>query len=167
MDLTDLTFLYAYNRWANAKVLEASRQVAPEALFAPAQTSFGSLMGTLAHILGTEIAWRLRMQEGISPTRLETAADFPTLAALAARWREEEVKMRGFIESLSAEDLRRWVSYTTLGGKPQGSTLWRALTHLILHSMQFRGEAGVVLAGLGHSPGDLDLLLYMRETDQR
>lgn len=167
MDANDLRLLYAYNRWANARVLEAAQWVAPEQLFAPVQVSFASLMGTMAHILGTEVTWRTRLQEGISPSRVPGVEDFPTLDALVARWREEENKMQGFVESLQSGDLERWVEYTTTSGKPQGSTLWRALVHVVNHGTAFRAEAGVVLAGFGHSPGDLDLILYLRESGQR
>ncbi len=167
MDKSDLVLLFAYNRWANAKVREACGRLAPEQLVAPAQVSFGSLFGTLAHILAAEMAWRMRMQEGLSPNRLANAADFPTPEALTTRWSEEEVKMQGLVESLHDEDLGRWVEYTTTSGKRQGSTLWRALVHVVNHGTQFRSEAGVVLSGFGQSPGDLDLLLYLRETDQR
>jgi uncharacterized damage-inducible protein DinB len=167
MDINDLILLYAYNRWANAKVLEASRWIAPEQLFAPVQVSFGSLMGTLAHILGAEVTWRTRLQEGASPTRVLTVEDFPSLDALTAYWREEENKMQGFVESLQCGDPERWVEYSTTGGRPQGSTLWRALVHVVNHGTAFRAEAGVVLAGFGHSPGDLDMILYMRESGQR
>ncbi len=167
MDTNDITLLFAYNRWANAKVLEASRWIAPEQVFAPVQVSFGSLMGTLAHILGTEITWRLRLQEGISPTRVINAADFPTLGELEMKWHEEQNRMQGFVESLNNEDLVLWVEYKTTSGKPQGSTIWKALAHVVNHGTQFRSEAGVVLTGFGHSPGDLDLILYLRESGQR
>lgn len=167
MDTSNLTLFFAYNRWANAKVREACNWVTPEQLVAPAQVSFGSLLGTLAHILGTEITWRMRLQEGVSPTRLLTIDDFPTLDSLNARWREEENKMQGFVESLEEADLGGWVDFNTTSGKPQGSTLWKALLHVVNHGTQFRAEAGVVLAGFGHSPGDLDLILYLRESGQR
>ncbi len=167
MDKSDLTLLFAYNRWANAKVRDACGRLAPEQLTAPAQVSFGSLFGTLAHILAAEMAWRVRMQEGLSPDRLLIAADFPTPQALTTRWQEEEARMQGFVESLRDEDLNRWVEFTTTSGKRQASTLWRALVHVVNHGTQFRAEAGAALSVFGQSPGDLDLILYLRETDQR
>jgi uncharacterized damage-inducible protein DinB len=124
-------------------------------------------MGDLAHVLGAEITWRMRMQEGVSPNRLAAAGDFPSLEALTARWREEESKMQAFVDSLRDEDLNRWVEFVRTSGEPQGSTLWKALIHVVNHGTQFRGEAGAALAGFGHSPGDLDLILYLRESDQR
>jgi uncharacterized damage-inducible protein DinB len=167
MEKSDLVLLYAYNRWANARVLEACRRLTWEQLVASIPASFGSLIGTLAHILGAEITWRRRMQEGISPDRMVSARDFSTLEELVALWQEEENKMRAFVESLRDEDLVRWVEYTRTSGEPQGSTLWKALVHLVNHGTQFRGEAGAALAAFGQSPGDLDLILYLRESDQR
>lgn len=167
MDKSDLILLFGYNRWANARVLDACANLPAEALFVPAQVSFGSIMGTLAHILGAEIAWRQRMQEGISPTRLPDASDFSDLQTLTACWKEEEAAMQRFIESLDEVSASRVVEFTTLSGKPQHSTLWKALAHVINHGTAFRAEAGAALGALGHSPGDLDLLHYLRETDQR
>ena len=167
MHPTDLQLLYAYNRWANARVLAACQGLTPDQLFAPAQASFGSLMGTLAHTFTTERFWRLRLEEGISLKQLESANAFPSLEVIVERWREEEVRMQRFIESLDPYALDRWVEYTTTSGKPQGNTLWKALTHLVFHGMQFRAEAGVILSAMGRSPGDIDLLYFLRETDQR
>lgn len=167
MDKSDLILLFGYNRWANARVLNACAELPAEALFAPAQVSFSSIMGTLAHILGAEIAWRQRMQEGVSPARLAEAADFPDLQTLTARWHEEESAMQRFIDGMDGEAPSRLVQYTTTSGKPQQSTLWKALAHVVNHGTAFRAEAGAALGALGSSPGDLDLIHYLRETNQR
>ncbi len=167
MDNNDLQLLFGYNQWANARVLNACSALPAETLFAPAPISFGSIMGTLAHILGAEIAWRQRMQEGISPTRLPDATDFSDLQTLIACWKEEEAAMQHFIDGLDEAGASRVVAFTTLSGKPQHSTLWKALAHVVNHGTAFRAEAGAALGALGHSPGDLDMIHYLRETDQR
>lgn len=167
MEPKELVFLFDYNRWANARVLRACQDVPAEALFAPAQCSFGSLMGTLAHTYGAEVIWRLRLLEHKPPTRIANAADFASLAELRVQWSEEEARMQRQVAALTHEDLDRWVEYSTLTGKPQGSTLWKGLVHLVMHGMQFRSEAGMLLSALGHSPGDLDFIFFQRETDQR
>ena len=167
MERDDLLLLLGYNRWANDRVLAACRGLTPEQLLAPAAVSFTNLLGTLAHVLGSEQAWRLRLQTGVSPERMLSARDFAGLDDLEALSQREAAALRAFVESLGPDDPQRWVEYTTTSGERQGSTLWRALAHLVNHGTQFRGEAGAALAVLGHSPGDLDFLLYQRETDQR
>ena len=167
MKRDEIALLFKYNAWANARILSACRRLAPEQLHAPAPCSFNNLIGTLTHIYIAERLWRLRTQEGISPGSQEIKLNFPDLDSLTARWQAEEEALLNFTNGLSEAELDRWVEYTTTSGETQGSTLWKILQHLALHSMQFRAEAGTILAALGHSPGDIDLIFYLRETDQR
>jgi len=167
MNCKDLLLLLDYNEWSNAKILAACHQLPVEELMATRESSFGSLMGTLVHIYAAERAWRLRIKEGISPKKLAGTSDFSSLEALETAWHEETALIRDYIASLTDEDMERWTSYTTTTGWPQGSTLWKAMVHVVMHGMQFRAEAGLLLAGLNCSPGDLDLVLYLRESDQR
>jgi uncharacterized damage-inducible protein DinB len=160
---SDILTLYDYNYWANARVLGASAKVTPEQFVAPARVSHGSLRGTLAHILGTEIVWRLRCQEGISLAAVPTESEFPSLESLVQRWRDEEKAMRAFLASLKDEDVARVVHYTNTKGVPFENILWKILVHVVNHGTQFRAEAGVVLTEYGQSPGDMDLILFLRE----
>ncbi len=159
---SDILTLYDYNYWANARVLDASSQVTPEQFVAPARLSHGSLRGTLAHILGTEIVWRMRCQEGISPPAVPDEKDFLSLESLVSRWQDEEKIMRAFLQSLDEQALAGSVQYKTTRGVPYENTLWKLLVHVVNHGTQFRGEAGIVLTDYGHSPGDLDFLFFMR-----
>jgi len=158
-----MTMLYDYNYWANARVLNATTRVSREQFTAPARLSHGSLHGTLAHVLGTEVVWRVRCQEGLSVSALPGEGELPTLDALQTRWAEEERKMRGFLASLSDENLNSKLPYKTTKGVPFENVLWHLLVHVVNHGTQFRGEAAVALTEYGQSPGDLDLLAFLRE----
>ena len=163
MNKTDIAVLYDYNYWANARVLGAATRASREQLDAPARLSHGSLRGTLVHILATEIVWRTRFQEGISLSALPAESEFPTLAALEARWKDEERKMRGYLASRTDEDLGAKLPYKTTKGVPFANVLWHLLLHVVNHGTQFRGEAAVALTEYGQSPGDLDMLAFIRE----
>jgi uncharacterized damage-inducible protein DinB len=167
MHKDEIILLYEYNRWANHRVLDACGDLTEAQLTAPAPVSHGSLMGTLAHIFGAEVAWRLRLSGGISTGRLVEAEDFLSLSQLTGRWRDEEQMMQSFLESLDEGNFERWVGYTMRSGPQEGNVLWKGLVHVVFHSSQFRGEAGAALAALGRSPGDLDFLQFLREADKR
>ena len=163
MRQADIQTLFDYNYWANARVLNAAAQVSESQFIAPARLSHGSVRGALAHILAAEVIWRLRCQEGISPVALFNENEFPTLASLRRRWTEEEQAMRAFLSQLNDEAVNQPVHYKTTKGVPQETILWHILIHVVNHGSQFRGEAAVALTEYGQSPGDLDLIAFLRE----
>lgn len=167
MRKTDIDLLFSYNRWANAKILACCAGLTADELSAPAAVSFGSLLGTLVHILGAESLWRVRLQHGTSPSQMLHITEFPDLASLQNRWQEEEVAMRNFLALLKDAEMERKVRFTRLNGSEEEATAWKALVHVVLHGMQFRAEAAVVLSDLGRSPGDLDFIYYLRDIGAR
>ncbi len=152
--------LYDYNYWANAKILDAAGQVNDAQFIEETPDSHGSLRGTLVHTVGAEWMWRSRWQ-GTSPTNELREADLPTLEAIRARWHEEEQQMRAFLSALQDEDVQRVVQYTNTEGKTYAAPLWQMMAHLVNHGTQHRSEAAAILSRLGHSPGEIDLLIFI------
>lgn len=107
----------------------------------------------LAHTLSTERSWRSGWRGQGRPAALDED-DFPTVAALAARWRDDETAMRAYLDSLTDADL---------SGKFHDFTLWHCLAHVVNHGTQHRSEVAMLLTGFGHSPGDLDLVFFVRD----
>ena len=165
MQKKEILLLYEYNYWANARVLDAAANVAEPQFVTAANLSHGSLRGTLLHMLSAEWIWRMRCQEGISPSAFLSEQEMPTLAMIRSRWQTEEQAMRSFLQGLADQDLGNTVHYTTTRGVSHKNALWHLLVHVVNHGTQFRGEAGVLLAEYGHSPGDLDLIAFLREED--
>jgi uncharacterized damage-inducible protein DinB len=163
MQKTHILSLYAYNRWANHRILQATEHLDASQLLAPTPVSHGSLRGTLVHILGTEWIWRLRCQESLSSPALLAEEQFPALEVLQTLWREEENAWRAFLEGLDDEALQRVVHYSNTKGVPFATPLWQILFHVVNHGTQFRSEAAVVLTSYQHSPGDLDYIAFVRE----
>jgi uncharacterized damage-inducible protein DinB len=165
MRAAEIQELYDYNAWANDLVLRAAGRLTTEQFTAPAPVSFGSLCGTLVHLLSAEWTWRMRCSAGISPDALLDEASFPTFAALQARFALETAQLSRFVAGLDDAALDRRVRYTNTKGTPFETPLWQVLLHVVNHGTQFRSEAAVVLTTYGASPGDLDLIGFLREKD--
>ncbi|MSQ13129.1 MAG: hypothetical protein EXR47_03115 [Dehalococcoidia bacterium] len=163
MRAEEVTLLFAYNAWANARVLDAAAKVNAEQFVQPAGLSHSSVRGALVHVMGPEYMWRTRCQEGVFPKAPLAEQDFPTLDALRARWREEEAKLLAYVGGLRDDDLARAARYQTTAGVAHETPLWQVLVHLVNHGTQFRGEAAVALTQMEHSPGNLDLMAWLRE----
>ena len=163
MNTYDILELYDYNYWANSKVLIAAAEISNEQFKAPMGLTYGSIRGSLTHALGAEIVWRTRLQEGISLPALPSQNEFLDVETLSARWKQEEVLMRRYINSLTDTDLNGLFKYTNTKGVPFENTLWHVLLHIVNHGTQFRSDAAIGLTRLDRSPGDLDMILFFRE----
>jgi uncharacterized damage-inducible protein DinB len=163
MHLSEARTLWDYNRWANHRVLDASAKVPPARLVEPVPgLSYGTILGALAHAYGTEYTWRSRCADGVSPSRVPGPAEFAGLDALRKAWTDNDAANEDFFSALTADSLDRPVSYRTTAGAPFSQPLWEGLFHVVNHGTQFRAEAAVGLTAFGHSPGDLDLILFLR-----
>ncbi len=162
MNKQDILTLYQYNQWANARILNAAANVTQEQYLAPASFPHGGLQGTLVHTLSAEWIWRKRW-EGTSPTSVLKPQEFPTLESLCARWAEEEKQLMEFVDRLSDEKLNSTVSYASTKGEPFTNVLWQVMAHMVNHGTQHRAEAAALLTELGYSPGDIDLIFFLRK----
>jgi uncharacterized damage-inducible protein DinB len=163
MNRNALITFYAYNEWANRRILTAAAKLTPEQFLAPAAANLGSVRDILAHAYGAEWIWRQRVQYGATPTALPDPQGFPTCDMLATAWRDEEAGMRDYVAGLSDEDANATVIYRSTKGQPYEAVLWQILAHVVNHGTQHRAEVAHVLTGYGHSPGDMDMILYLRE----
>lgn len=163
MQKQDILLLYAYNDWANERILNATAQVSSIKFTAPAPVSHGSLRGTLVHTLSAEWIWRQRCQLSVSPISLLVETEFSTLAELRQRWQLETIARQNYLNGLTDDALQQIMRYTNTKGQTFENRLWHLLVHVVNHGTQFRGEAAVLLTQYGQSPGDLDLIAFVRE----
>jgi len=161
MNKQDITLLYKYNQWANAKILDAAVNATSEQFLAPGSFPHGGLRGTLVHTLFAEWIWRHRW-EGTSPVVRLKPEDFPSLESLRSRWEDEEKLLMSFVENTTDENLNKHFFYKATDGTPNERVLWQTMFHLVNHGTQHRSEAAALLTECGHSPGDIDFVYFLR-----
>lgn len=164
MKKDEIQSLYQYNSWANARIMNATANLSHEQFLAPTSFSYGGLRGTLVHTLFAEWIWRRRW-ESHSPTEWLMPEDFPNFETLRERWNTEESNLMAFVESVDEGILNSTIHYRTTGGKSRQNRLWHLMVHLVNHGTQHRSEAAVMLTDCGHSPGDIDFIVYLREKE--
>lgn len=159
MDLESIRELYQYNRWANARSLEASAAVSAEDFTKEVGGSFASLRGTLAHMYGADWIW-LERWKGISPRQLPFSLEFPDVASIRSRWEAVENERQEFLDALDLGRLAEVISYVNLQGQTFAYPLRRMLQHVVNHGTYHRGQITTLLRQLGATPLATDLLLY-------
>jgi uncharacterized damage-inducible protein DinB len=153
--------LAAYNRWANRRIYHDASTLTDEARKHGAGLFFGSVHGTLNHLLVADYIWMRRFTgDGPVPERLNQILhdDFTDLRT--AREREDE-RILAFVTGLDRYD--REIAYQNSTGKTFQQTLGPALTHFFNHQAHHRGQvhAGLTIAGI-REPTSLDLLILQR-----
>ncbi len=157
--VSTLRGLLAYTMWADRAVLEALKGVSPEDAMRETGSSFGSVLGTMAHILGAEQLWLSRLL-GIPLTHLPSRDDFPTVELLAASFEDFWPQLEFFLATLSGDQVDADFAWTNLRGEARSAPLRQVLLHVVNHSTYHRGQVVSQLRQLGYSPPSTDLVEY-------
>ena len=75
----------------------------------------------------------------------------------------QELRLMKFVTDLRDETLHNKFNYVSTEGFPHERVFWEAMAHLVNHGTQHKTEAAAILTGFGHSPGDIDLIVYLNE----
>jgi len=156
-----------YNAWANAKLYAEARSLSDEAYRKDVGAFFGSMHGTLNHLLVADRIWMRRFTgEGDHPAKLN-AIMFDDLDSLETARKAEDERIVRYVESLTEEDFGREVSYATTSGVPHRNALGELLSHFFSHQTHHRGQAHMILTVSGVAePRPLGLLAMYRERDR-
>lgn len=159
------SMMATYNAWANHRLFEASAEIDDELYRRDEGAAFGSLHGTLNHMLVADRLWLHRFTgEGQTTTKLdeELYSDF---AALHLARRDEDTRIIDFIYTLSDTQIGGMFSYTTVID-PERITqpMAPALAHFFNHQTHHRGQCHMLLTRLVGKAPSLDLIYFQRET---
>lgn len=158
-----LSQLAAYNRWANARLYAAALAMPEPDYRRPVGVFFGSLHGTLNHLLVADRIWLKRITgTGEAPPRLDTIL-FADRAALARARLAEDARIVTTVAGFDEAALAAPLAYVTTSGVPQTTALGDILLHLFNHQTHHRGQAHACCSILtGTEPPSLDLIAFGR-----
>ncbi|MDQ8023568.1 MAG: DinB family protein [Moraxellaceae bacterium] len=166
-----------YNRWMNERLLEACARLEPAALSADRGAFFGSLLGTLNHLVVADTVWLHRFalhparHPQLDPVRalpLPTALDQTVcedLDTLRTRRALLDDCIEHWCAALSEADLQHVLHYRSMKGVPVGRRLGNLLLHFFNHQTHHRGQATTLLSQAGEDMGATDLLLLIPEDE--
>lgn len=180
MDLsTQFQGLSHYNRDMNARLLEACQPLDHAALAKDRGAFFGSILGTLNHLLVADIMWMRRFMALSSPAtqHLHTAQQPPEPTALDDilapdlamlwPWRQRlDEDIVKFCQALTQDDFAATLHYRNRRGDPHSKAFGAVLLHFFNHQTHHRGQITTLLSQLGVDVGITDYLLWIPETDQ-
>jgi uncharacterized damage-inducible protein DinB len=108
--------------------------------------------------MGADWRWFSRWR-GETPPAPFTPADWPSVAAIRAKWAELVPLRAKYLAGLGEADLRGTVRLVS-PERTYELSRWQALLHCANHGTQHRSEIAAMLTDAGHSPGDLDYLVF-------
>lgn len=162
MTVADLTTLFDYSYWANARIFRAVAHLTEEAFARPLNDGHGSIRDTLVHTLSAERGWLGRCGGPERGPSLR-GEDFVNVAALTAAWGETETQVRRFLASLTDGDLERMAEYNDSRGERRAMPLGELLHHTAIHAVHHRGQVATMLRLLEHPAEPIDILFYYAE----
>jgi len=162
-----LVMMAHYNRWANERVYRAATALPDADWRADQGAFFGSLMGTLNHLLVTDRIWMRRFTgDGPLHTRLDEIVTDDRMELTRLR-EAEDARIIAFVEGLDEDRIDAPVNYRPLTA-PGSFTqaLGPLLLHLFNHETHHRGQATVLLTRIaGRDACDaLDLAVFQRSS---
>lgn len=162
MDRTaEIRELFAFNRWANQRMLDALAPLTDEEFRRDLKNSHPSIRDTVLHVMGSEWVWLSRWL-GSSPRARPAEWDAYGLPQIRTEWDALADAIASFVGQLTDADLDREIHYNNFKGAACQNPLWQLLRHMVNHSSYHRGQVTTMLRQLGHTPVATDLVLYYR-----
>lgn len=154
----------AYNSWSNERIYAAAKVLGDEGRRTQTGAAFGSLHGTLNHLLATDRIWMKRFTgKGEAPGTLD-ALLFDNFEDLRTARVAEDLRLAMWIESLTDQDLAGVFTYTPISiPQPITQALGPCLAHLFNHQTHHRGQCHMILTSLGQPSVVLDLVFFQRQ----
>ncbi|MBE9180888.1 damage-inducible protein DinB [Oculatella sp. LEGE 06141] len=158
------THLATYNRWANNRLYQACALLDTAAYYQNRSAFFGSIHGTLNHILLADRIWMARFTGKVYPFNALSDELYDALPSLQHARQAEDDRILAFVQTLAVEAIVTDISYANSQDIPYQQPLWQGLTHFFNHQTHHRGQVHQMLGEANLTPPGLDMVMMFRET---
>lgn len=164
-----------YNAWMNARLFATCANLSASELTQNRNAYFGSIIGTLNHLVVADIIWLKRIASaGQLEAELDAVVHLPMPASLdqvlysdfgeltAQRLALDDAFL-ALSRSLTEIALNQTITFKTMKGVECNDVLFSVLMHVFNHQTHHRGQATTMLSQAGLDVGVTDLLAFMRD----
>lgn len=167
-----------YNQWMNAKLCAAASELPAVELLANRQAFFGSILGTLNHLMVADRIWLQRFAchpanyaalgpilDLAKPSGLNQQL-FSDLASLTEQRQWLDKLICTWAESITEPELDQSLSYSNTQGVAANKQFFSLLMHFFNHQTHHRGQVTTLLSQAGISLGVTDLIALIPDQPQ-
>ncbi|ATH82472.1 DinB family protein [Pseudomonas sp. KHPS1] len=159
-----------YNSWMNERLYTAASSLSDEALSAERGAFFGSILGTLNHLLVADRIWlgrytahpaNFQALQALAGLEMPTRLDQPmaqNIRELAGLRTQLDACIENLAQEIREDDLDHPLRYRNMKGVAAQKHFFALLMHLFNHQTHHRGQATTLLTQAGVDVGVTDLL---------
>ena len=152
------------NAWANRRLYAACAALAEADLRRDLGAAFGSIFGTLSHLLTADVIWLARFRGQAPPGWPLDHLPHDEFRDLAAAREALDADIAAFVAGLDAAALEETIKFRTVVAPAEiAMRLAPALAHFFNHQTHHRGQCHAMLTRLTGAAPSLDLIFMLRE----
>ena len=157
--------LARYNAWANRRLYDACAALPEAEYMKPRAAFFGSIHGTLNHLLVGDRIWIARLEHKPNPKITLDQVLYGDLVALRVARQAEDDHLINLVGGIAERSLDQPLAYANTAGQRHQTPLRMVLAHLFNHQTHHRGQVTTLLMQRGIDPGITDLMWIAQQPD--
>ncbi len=174
-DQHTLRLMARYNQWMNNRLLEKSATLSEVVLREDKGAFFGSIFGTLNHMMVGDTVWlkrfalhpknysALRTMTGYATPDSLDATLYDTLPALSHARQSYDQTIIAWMAQVDDADFAESFEYSNMSGKKFTDPFAHVVQHFFNHQTHHRGQITTLFSQIGVDIGATDLIAMMRE----
>lgn len=156
--------LARFNRWVNRRFYALIATLPEAELKRDRRAFFGSIHGTLNHLLVVDRLWLDRLEGKSNTIRSLDEVLHAAFDALAAERAAMDERLIAHVDGLDAAALARPLRYRFISGAEAETPVHLVLMTLFNHQAHHRGQTHALMTQAGLRPPASDIIDYLAET---